>query len=430
MLLASIIQQLYGMVDLAVIGKFVGDAGTVGVSTGGEFIDLLTPFATALATAGQIYIAQLRGANETAKTQKAIGTLCSMMLIASAVFLVMAVAGHRIVLDFLNCPPDAYGQARDYMLITALGMPFIFSYNAICGILRGVGESKRPLIFVTVAAIVNIFADILFVAVFHMEAAGTAIATVLSQLGSFVAALIFMIRRRDAFGLEFKWEFFKPDMDAVRIILQQGVPIFAKTLIIHFAMIWVSANVNLLGMTASATNNIGNKIQKFFNAFTIAVDSACASVIAQNLGARKIERTRKIVLTTLVSCLVMATVFSLISVLFPRQLFGIFTDSAETIELGVTYLRIMVVMYYLSAVGGSLQSIVTGSGFASLSFVIGIMDGLVCRVAISYVLGIVLGMGVIGFFWGTALARTLGCFISFGYFASGKWKTRKLLSER
>ena len=428
-MLASLVQQLYGMVDLAIIGHYVGCAGTSGVSNGGEFIDLLTPLATAFATAGQIYIGQLVGAKEHEKIKKGIYTLFAFMLIMAMICLVIAVGGFRFVLNLLNCPEEAFKQASDYMIITAFGLPFIFGYNAICGVLRGVGEARRPLIFVVVAAIVNIFADIFFVAVLHMEAAGTAIATVLSQIGSCVAAAIFMVRKREAFDLKLRITEFKLDGESLKIILKLGVPIFVKTTLIHIAMIWVNAHVNMYGIVGSSTNAIGNKLQKFVNMFTISMDSACASVIAQNLGAKKHERCKKVVYVTLGFCLCVSTVFALLSFFFPRALYGIFTKDPAVLEMGVDYLKIMIVFYYLSAIAGAFQSMITGAGFASLTFIIGIMDGIIARIGFSALFAYVFNMGIYGFFWGTALSRTIGCTISIVYFYSGKWKTRKLLAE-
>ena len=106
------------------------------------------------------------------------------------------------ILNLLNCPQEAMGQAEAYMIITALGMPFIFGYNAVCGVLRGMGESRRPLTFIIIAAVINVILDIILVAVFHMDAAGTAIATVLAQVGAFAASFAYMYRHKEQFDFE------------------------------------------------------------------------------------------------------------------------------------------------------------------------------------------------------------------------------------
>ncbi|MCD8126891.1 MAG: hypothetical protein LUD82_05310 [Clostridiales bacterium] len=142
--ITDVIQQLYSMVDLMVIGQFVGNVGTVGVNTGGEIADFLMPVATAFAAAGQIYVAQLAGARKYEEQKRAIGTFISLMLCAALGFMVLTIALTNPILNLLNCPEESLSEARNYMIITAVGLPFIYGYNAVCGVLRGMGESQRP----------------------------------------------------------------------------------------------------------------------------------------------------------------------------------------------------------------------------------------------------------------------------------------------
>ena len=180
--LTNLVQQLYSMVDLAVIGQYVGTLGTIGVNTGGEIADLVAPIAMGFSTAGQIYISQLYGAREEGKIKKTVGTLLSFMILISIVLALAAIFFHTPILNLINCPKEAMDQASAYMVITAIGFPFIFGYYAVCGILRGMGESKRPLIFILVAAAINIVLDLVFIVIFRMGVAGAAIATDISQL--------------------------------------------------------------------------------------------------------------------------------------------------------------------------------------------------------------------------------------------------------
>lgn len=428
--LTNIVQQLYSAVDLMVIGKYVvGSMGTVSVSTGSEVVDMITTIASAFAGAGQIYIAQLSGAKNRSALKETIGTLVSTMLLISLVLMIGTIAFCRPILGLLNCPDGAFLGASQYMIVTALGMPFIFGYNAICGMLRGMGESRRPLLFVSIAAVVNIILDIILVAVFHLEAIGTAIATVAAQIGSFVAAFYFMYSRREVFGFELKLSYFKIQWHHFKVILLLGIPKMVQLGCVHITQMWCSSNINTFGMVVSATNGIGNKINKFLNVFMLGIDTGAGAMIAQNLGAKKPERAKKTVLTALACTMVLALVFSMAALTIPRQLYGLFSQDADVIEFGVTFMRIMVITFFMSALLGPFQSMVTGSGFASMNFVIGLLDSLVFRIGLSILFANILNWGAIGFFLGNALARLGPAIICLIYFFSGKWKTRKLLSE-
>ena len=428
--LTNLVQQLYSLVDVIVIGQFVGSIGTVGVNTGGEVADLVTPVATAFATAGQIYIAQLVGAKNDKSIKETVGTLLSFMILLSAALAAGTIAFARPILELLNCPEEAMGQAISYMIITALGFPFIFGYNAVVGVLRGMGESKRPLYFILVAATINIVLDILFVAAFRWEAAGTAIATALSQLGSFAAAFWFMWKNREKFDFEPKLSYFKINKEDLWILVRLGIPQAARSLLVRCGMLWVNSSANAYGLVVSATNSCGNKLQKFLEVFIQGVDTASSAMIGQNLGAKNTKRAGQVTLCTLLASTICATVISLLCLLIPHHIFALFTDDPAVIELGATFLRIMIVHFYASAFVGAFQAMVNGSGFVTLGFAIGVLDGLVCKIGLSLLFVNAFGMGYLGLFWGVACSRILPGLLCMAYFISGKWKTRKLLSEK
>ena len=428
-ILTNVIQQFYSMVDLMIAGRFVGAQGTIGVSVGGELADFITPVAMALATAGQIYIAQLVGARKEQTTREAIGTLLGLSLLVSCVLGALAIVFCNPFLRLMSCPEEGFAQAQGYLIITALGYPFIFGYNAVCGILRGMGEGKRPLLFIIVAATVNIFADLLLVVVFHLEAVGTAIATVLSQIGSFLAAFLYMYRLRDSFGFELRLRYFRIRKEPVKIIVRLAIPQIARSMLVRVSMLYVNANCNAFGAVYSQTNSIGNKIQKFLEVFMQGIDSASAAMIGQNIGADRQDRAAKTVWNTLWMALGIACAAAALSLLLPREMFSLFTNVPEVKELGVTFLQIMTIHYFCSAFVGAFQSMVTGCGFVELGFAIGVLDGVICKIGFSLIFLNLLGVGETSFWWGTAVSRFLPGCLCMAYFLSGKWKTRKKLSD-
>lgn len=419
-ILTSLIQQIYSMVDLMVIGQFVGNVGTVGVSIGGEYADLAAPIAMGFASAGQIFIAQIIGAKDDQKCKDTVGTLLTFILLLSLALTLLGILFLNPVLRMLNCPEEAMEQARAYMLITALGIPFIFGYNAVCGILRGMGEAKRPLIFVIIAAVVNIGLDILLVVAFAMQAAGTAIATTLSQFGSFAAALVYLYKCRDKFDFELKLTYFKMDKEILGVLIKLGIPQVVRSMLVRFSLLWINSQINAYGMVVSATNSVGNKIQKFADLFTQGVDAASAAAIGQNLGARKTKRAEKITWATLVMTMTCALVASLLCITMPKVFFGIFTTDEVVKEMGVVYLHIMIIHFFASAFIGAFQAMVTGCGFVSLGFVIGILDGVICKIGLSLLFVNVWHMDYIGYFLGIGCSRILPGILCFIYFMSGK----------
>lgn len=428
MILTNLVQQLYSTVDLMIIGQFVGSEGTVGVSTGGELVDFMTPFSTAFAAGGQIYISQLAGAKDEKRLKEAAGTLLTLMLAMSVTVMAAVLLFHSAILKVLNCPAEAWHQASWYMMITTLGMPFVFGYNAISAILRGMGESKRPLIFVSIAAVVNVVMDILLVVVIPLEAAGTAIATVLSQMGSCAAAFYFLYRNRDVFDFECGRAFFKIRMDPLKKILRVGLPQLVRTFAVHGSMVWVKANINIYGLVPSSTYSIGNKIEKLMTVFVQGIDSAAGAMIGQNLGAKKPERVHGILWCTLACNLAVAGGVIALFLLLPRYLFGLFTTDTDVISYGVTFLRIMSVGMLVSAFSGCFKSISTGVGDAFLCFMVGVLDG-ICRIAVCLLFVHVFHQGIESYFWGAAFCTLVPGLICFWYYITGQWRNKKLLTE-
>lgn len=430
LLLANIVQQLYNSVDVAVIGHYVGSIGTVGVSTGGEIPAMFTFVATSFGSAGQIYVSQLYGAKEHSAINEAIRTLMSFMLLTAAVLAVVCILFCDTFLGWLNCPAEAMVQAHSYMVITSFGLPFIFGYNALAGIMRGMGESRSPLLFITAAAISNILIDLLLVVVIPLEAVGTAIATVAAQVACFAAAYIYLYRRGGQFQISVSPAHLKTNGTHLIVLLKLGLPLTFQSAFIHLSQLVCASQINLFGLTAAATNNIGMKIQRFITTFISSMTTGAGAMVGQCLGAKKPDRVKRIVYTTMACAFCFSVTGILVCLLLPRQAFSLFTTDSAVIEFGVTYLRVTVLELLLAPIHGSYQSVITGCGNVRLNFLMGILDGVVLRLGISFFLAYWAGLGVLGFFLGNALARLAPVAISMTYFYCGKWKTHQLLFRK
>jgi Na+-driven multidrug efflux pump len=239
-----------------------------------------------------------------------------------------------------------------------------------------------------------------------------------------------MWKKRERFDFELKLSYFKMDGDIMKVLIRLGIPQVVRSLFVRFGMLWVNSNANSYGLVVSATNSVGNKLQKFLEVFIQGIDTASASMVGQNLGAKKTERAGKTTLCTAFAAVVCAAASGLLCLLFPHQIFGIFTKDEAVIILGATFLRIFILHFFASAITGSFQAMVTGCGFVELGFVLGILDGVICKIGLSILFMRVFHMGYIGLWWGVACSRILPGCICVGYYLSGKWKTRKLLTEQ
>ncbi len=431
LLLANIIQQLYNAVDVMIIGRYMGNIGTVGVSTGGEAAALITFVGSSFGSATQIYVSQLTGAKDDHAISEAIITSIIFSLGLALLFAIACILTCDVILDWLNCPEGAFSQAKSYMIIVSLGLPFIFGYDVICGILRGAGEVKRPLLFIIIAAVSNFFMDVLLVAVFHLESAGTAIATIIAQFASFAAAFYFLYRKRKAFHISFAFQDLAVYPVHLKVLLQLGIPMSAQAIFIHFTQMVCTSSINAYDdLTSSAVNVIGSKIQKFITVFNTSITNGSGAIIGQNIGAKKIDRVPKIVYTTLGCASVMSVLACIIAIFLPRQAFSLFTDESDVIEMGVVYMRICLIIFILGPFQGSYHAVITGVGNARLNLISGVLDGIVLRLGISYGLAHGLNIGVTGFFYGNALARLAPTIISIIYFYSGRWKNFCLLDKQ
>lgn len=429
-LLANLLNSIYNTVDTIIIGQFVGSAGTLAVSLGGRMMNMCTMVSTALAGGGQILISQLYGARKRSEVNSAIGTFFSLTAISSVIIALIGFACAKPILTWMNTPAEAFDAALAYFRITCIGMPFLFGYNAVSSVLRGMGDSKNPLLFIAIAAAINLFGDLLFVLVFQMGAAGTAYATVIGQGVSLIFSLALLYHRREQFGFDFKPRSFRMDSGHLKIILKIGLPMVLRSCCIQFTQMFLMRYVNLYGVTEATAYAIVNKITQLMSIFSMAIRQTSGTIVGQNVGAGQQNRVVSTVRCSLLLTLGMATVFAAISLLVPTALFRCFTKDSAVLAYAVPFMQISALLYYCSAVLGSYDSVVTGTGNSVLGFVGGLLDGVVLRLGFSFLFAWTFDMGVVGFYLGDVLARLAPIIIDMIYYHSGVWRRYNLLDQR
>lgn len=429
-MLSNLLQTIYSMVDMIVIGQFVGSAGLSAVSIGSELLLFCTFIGMGFGNAAQILISQYVGLGDKASIQKIIGTAFTFMLALSIVVGVAGIFSAEAILKLLNTPPEAFDYAVSYVLVCFSGTIFIFGYNLVSSILRGMGDSKRPFMFIAIAAVTNLVLDLLFVAVFDMAAFGAALATVIGQAVSFIASIIYLSRRREAFGFDFKLKSFAIEKNQLRHLVRLGIPMSLQLSAIIISVMFVISYINAYGVVVSAVNGIGSKLGSITGVVTNSIGSAMATLVGQNMGAGKPDRVSKLTISATLICLAYACVLSIIMFFFPDKIFSLFDTNPEVLAMASVYMPVAILNFFGFASRSAFGNLINGIGFASLSLVIGLLDSIVFRVGLSIFMGITLDMGIMGFWYGSVLAGYVPTVIGGIYFLSGKWKTRKLMVRR
>ncbi|MBE6018443.1 MAG: MATE family efflux transporter [Lachnospiraceae bacterium] len=426
-LLANLLNSLYNTIDTMIIGQFVGSTGIVAVSLGGKMLNLFTNVGVALAGGGQIFIAQIIGAKRRDQLNSAIGTLLSEMFGLAVIFAVITLILSRNIIVWLNTPAESFDAALNYLRITCIGLPLIFGYNATSSVLRGMGDSMKPLIFIAIAAGFNLIGDIIFIVVFGLGATGTAIATVLGQGLSLVCSTVFLYKKKEQFGFDFKLKSFAIDWKKFWIVFKLGFPNVIRSFFITGTQLVLMGYINMFGVESSAAYSIGDKVYHMANIFSTSVQAASGSLIGQNFAAGKHDRIRKIMRYSFLMVVSVAAVLSAASLLFPKAIFGLFTSEPGVLTFARPMMAISCIIYFLSSIMAAYEGVVAGTGNSILRMIGGILDGVVFRIGLSFLFAYVFHMDVLGFFLADACSRLAPVSIGMIYYHSGAWKKRKVL---
>ena len=343
----------------------------------------------------------------------------------SLAFAALGIGLCRPALGWLNTPPEAFDAAADYMRICSIGLIFLFGYNAVCAVLRGMGESRAPTWFIAVSAAVNVAGDLLLVAGLGMGAAGAAIATAVSQAAAFALSLWYLIRRSGGSGFVFRLSSLRICADKLRVIVKLALPLVLMQVSIHLSMLYISSYINSFGLAAASLAGVGNKLNSLMTMVSSAFGTAMATIVGQNIGAGQFGRIRRSLGISTAINMAVFLLFAAAVLLFPQAVFGLFTDDAEVLSLAPHYLRIAVWSYLFFSLMSPPNGVISGVGNTMLNLGISILDGVAARVGLSLLLGRHYGMW--GYFAGYCLAGAVSVILGWAYVLSGRWTKRKLL---
>ncbi len=426
-MLSNGLQVLYSLVDMIIVGKFVGSEGLSAVSTASQIFTFMTMLALGFSNGGQVLIAQYIGKNEREKIGSVISTLFLIITAFAAVMSVVGLALGRSVLTLLNTPDEAFEYALDYTVVCSIGIFFSYGYNMVSAVFRGMGDSRHPFVFVLIASVINIVLDIYFIRSLGWGTMGAALATIIGQAFSFIAAVVFLVIKRDTLGFEANRKTLRPDKTSARLLVKLGVPFASQSCAVNLSMMFVNSLVNDVSVAASAVFGVGIKVDDIVNKITQGIAFASSTMCAQNIAAGNKKRTVKISLTTGGYCAVLYALFALLLVTHHEQIYGVFTDDPAVIELSSVFVSAILWSYPAMTMMRTGFGFLRGLGNAKLTLALGLTDALVLRVGLSYLLGIAMNMGLYGFFLGYGLAAFGTGIPACIYLFFGKWENYKLI---
>ena len=422
---SNALQAVYNIVDMIVVGQYIGGAGMSAVSIGGDILHLLTFVAMGFSSAGQVLIARDVGSQNMNQVQKTIGTMFTFLLSISLVISFGCFFIRHNILHWLNTPAESYAFTMDYTVTCIVGLFFVYGYNIVSAILRGMGDSRRPFLFIAIAASLNIVLDIVFVAVCGMEVFGAALATIISQAGSFIVSLIYLYRRKESFGFDFKLKSFRIESVALKPLLALGIPMAIQSAAINLSKIVLMSWINLFGVVYSALAGVYNKINMMIGIVSNSFTAAGSTMVGQNLGAKQYERVPKILRTVGFCTILISTVFAFVMVGFQDSIYRMFTSDEIVVSNAYILLIPIILNFYGAATRSIAFSLINGSGNTKLNYAVAVLDGIISRIGIAALLGFVVKMGCQGFWYGDALAGFIPIVIGMCYYFWGNWKKVK-----
>ena len=383
LMLSQLLQALYGAVDLIVVGHYGTTADFSAVATASQLMQGITGIIIGLTTGVTVLIGQAIGSGNGKRAGEISAGMTKLLIVISLVFFAVLTLFAPVALDLLKIPLAAKAAGTVYIRICAAGVVFISAYNAISGLFRGVGNSKMPLIFILIACVVNIIGDIILVGVFKMGAAGAALATVLAQTVSVIFSVIYILKG----GLPFKItkESFKA-RGAVGRILKTGVPIALQDFLTRVSFLILTAILNSLGLVASASIGISEKLFLFLSIIPISFMSALSAFVAQNIGAGNRERAYKSLKISVGISFIFGILTFVATFFFPEILAAAFEKNPEVIAAAARYQRGCAAEHLFISVFFCMLGYFNGLGKTEFVMFQGIFTAFAVRIPLSYLL--------------------------------------------
>ena len=382
LMLSGILQLLFNAVDIIVVGRFTGSEALAAVGSTTALINVFVNFFIGISLGSNVLAARFYAAGKDKEMSETVHTAITLALISGIVMGIVGVVSAKGALQLMDTPDNVLDLSALYMRIYFVGMPFFMLYNYGAAILRAVGDTKRPLMFLIVSGATNVVLNLILVIRFHLGVAGVAIATVISQGISCVLVLRCLYYSEGSYQLRFS----KLGMKAryVKQIFQVGVPAGIQSTIINFSNVLLQSSVNSFGSVAMAGYTAANNILGFLYVSVNSITQACMSFTSQNYGVRKFKRMDRILLECLGLTVTVSLIFGGGSYLFGSELMHIYTKSADVVACGTDIMLYTTVTYFLCGIMDLFPGALRGMGHSAVPMILSVVGTVGTRIVWIY----------------------------------------------
>ena len=377
LMLSSILQLLFNAADIVVVGRFAGDESLAAVGSTSSLINLLTNLFIGLSVGANVLVARYFGAKKEDELRDTVHTAMTLSIIGGLVLTVIGVVGAPVILEWMQTPPEVLSLAVIYLRVYFAGMTATMIYNFGSSILRAIGDTKRPLYYLTIAGVVNVLLNLVFVIVFHWGVFGVGIATVISQVIS--AALVLRCLLREQGGIRLDLKKLGIHKGKLLQIMQIGLPAGFQGMLFSLSNVVIQSSVNSFGATVVAGNSAASNIEGFVYVGMNAFYQAAISFMGQNVGAGKYSRVNKILFAAETCVVVIGFGLSMVVRLFAGPLLSLYTDSPAVVEAGTVRLGIICATYFLCGMMDVMVGALRGLGYSIAPMIVSLLGACAFR---------------------------------------------------
>lgn len=424
MLAGSVFQQLYNVVDSIIVGNFIGKKALAAVGASFPVIFVLISMIIGFAMGVTIIISQYFGAKKYDKVRRAIDTMFITLFFASIVTTAAGIIFSEDIFRLLNLPEEIMQQALSYLNIYLLGMVGFFGFNGVSAILRGLGDSLTPLVFLIISTVTNIILDILFIVVFNMGIEGVAIATVISQGGAFITAIIYLNKNHKLIRFSFRNLVF--DREIFKLGNKIGLPSGFQHTFVAIGMMAIMGIVNSFGTDVIAAYSVASRIDAIAVIPAMILSQALATFVGQNLGAQKPERVRTGLIATVKITIIVTVITTAIVVIFGSFFIRAFTKDTEVIRIGNEYLTTVSLFYILFAMMFMFSGVMRGAGETIVPMFFTLLSLWLVRIPVAWFLSKHMGTEQ-GIWWSFPVGWAVGLTLAWAYYSTGRWKKKVII---